>query len=129
MNNEGIDKSSIIICLENLGWLEKKPLEGTYLNWIGDIYKKEVFEKKWRDRLYWQPYNKEEQIKSLSDLLIMLCEEFKIPMVCPETNVIISGIENYRGVVSKSSFSFLYKDLNPSFDFKLLQKLLSNEPV
>jgi len=129
MNNEGIDKSSIIICLENLGWLEKKPLDGTYLNWIGDIYKKEVFEKKWRDRLYWQPYNKKEQIDSLSKLLLMLCEELKIPKECPETNVIIGGIENYRGVVSKSSFSFLHKDLNPSFDFKLLQKLLSNEPV
>ena len=129
MNNEKIDKSSIIISLENLGWLEKKPLDGEYLNWIGDIYKKEVFEKKWRDKLYWQPYNKKEQIESLCDLLKTLCEKFKIPRQCPETNVIIGGIENYMGVVSKSSLSFIHKDLNPSFNFKLLQKLLSNEPI
>ena len=100
-----------------------------YLNWIGDIYKKEVFEKKWRDKLYWQPYNKKEQIESLCDLLKTLCEKFKIPRQCPETNVIIGGIENYMGVVSKSSLSFIHKDLNPSFNFKLLQKLLSNEPI
>lgn len=127
MNKEGVDKNSIIICLENLGWLEKKPLEGLYLNWLGDIYKKEVFEKKWRERMYWHPYNKKEQIDSLVYLLKMLCEEFKIPKECPETNVILSQPENYRGVLSKSSFKFIYKDLNPSFNFKLLQKLLSDD--
>jgi hypothetical protein len=126
MNNDKIDKRAIIVCLENLGWLKKNALDGTYLNWIGDIYKKEVFEKKWRDKFYWQPYNKEKQINSLVELIKGLCDDFEIPKDCPETNVIIENIENYKGVVSKSSFSFMFKDLNPSFDFKLLKKKLKN---
>ena len=36
---ENINRNSIIICLENLGWLEKKPLSNDYINWIGNIYK------------------------------------------------------------------------------------------
>ena len=127
MNNSKIDKNSIIICLENLGWLEKKPIENTYLNWIGDIYKKEVFERKWRGRNFWQPYDCEKQIKSLSDLLKNLCEEFKIPKICTETNVILTDPDKFRGIVSKSSFNVDFKDVNPSFDFKRLQKLLSDD--
>lgn len=127
MNNKNIDQNSIIICLENLGWLEKNPLENTYVNWIGDIYKKEVFEKRWRDKIYWHPYNKKEQIQKLSNLLIELCENYNIPKNCTETNIIQIGIENFKGVVSKSSFDIKNKDLNPSFDFKLLEKLLKND--
>ncbi len=35
----------ISIVLENLGWLNKKPLSSFYLNWLGNIYKQEVYEK------------------------------------------------------------------------------------
>jgi len=127
MNSPSIDKDSIIICLENFGWLEKKPIENIYLNWIGDIYKKEVFEKKWRDKGFWHPYNKEEQIESLISLLKNLCKDFQIPKVCPETNVVMTNVENFKGIVSKSSFGFDFKDVNPSFDFKRLQKLLNDD--
>jgi hypothetical protein len=37
------------------------------------------------------------------------------------------GVENFKGVVSKSSFNMKNKDLNPSFNFKLLEKLLKND--
>ena len=126
MNNDKIDKNSIIISLENLGWLEKKPLESSYLNWIGDIYKEEVFEKRWRDKFYWHPYNKEVQIKSLSELLKKLCKEYDIPLKCTETNVYLNDAQYFKGIISKSSFDIKYKDLNPSFDFKLLEKILKN---
>lgn len=127
LNNTNLDKNSIIICLENFGWLEKKPIENTYLNWIGDIYKKKVFERKWRDRNFWQPYDNNKQIESLVDLLKKLCEDFEIPKVCPETNVVLANAEKFRGIVSRSSFNFDFKDVNPSFDFKRLQKLLSDD--
>lgn len=127
MNNNKIDKNSIIICLENLGWLEKKPLETSYLNWIGDIYKEEAFEKRWRDKIYWHPYNKEEQIKSLSELLKKLCKDHDIPLNCAETNVYLSEAQYFKGIISKSSFDLKYKDLNPSFNFKLLEKFLKND--
>ena len=64
MDDEEINKTSIIISLENLGWLKKNALSDTYVNWIGDIYKGKVFEKKWRDYFFWEPYN-EEQIIAL----------------------------------------------------------------
>ena len=42
------NKSAIIISLENLGWLRKNPLKGGYINWIGNIYKDRIYERKWR---------------------------------------------------------------------------------
>ncbi len=62
-----INRNSIIISLENLGWLQKEPLTDHYINWIGDIYKGNVFEKKWRDYFFWQPYTKE-QVQSVNFL-------------------------------------------------------------
>ena len=47
--DEVMNKNSIIISLENLGWLEKKPLSNYYINWKGSIYNQQVYEKKWRD--------------------------------------------------------------------------------
>ena len=34
-----VNRNSIIISFENLGWLEKVPLKDYYTNWIGNIYK------------------------------------------------------------------------------------------
>jgi N-acetyl-anhydromuramyl-L-alanine amidase AmpD len=123
MCNEIVDKHSIIICMENYGWLKKNPLENSYVNWIGDIYKQKAYEKKWRDNFFWDPYN-EKQMKSLSKLIVNLCDEFKIPKTCLGNNVKQDGVENFKGVVSKSNFDFSNKDVNPSFDFKLLQELI-----
>jgi len=123
MCNEMVDKYSIIICMENYGWLKKNPLENSYVNWIGDIYKQKAYEKKWRDNFFWDPYN-EKQMKSLSKLIVNLCDEFKIPKTCLGNNVKQDGVENFKGVVSKSNFDFSNKDVNPSFDFKLLQELI-----
>jgi len=126
MNNEQIDKKSIIIALENYGWLKRKALDNTYVNWIGDIYKEEVFEKNWRNEIFWDKYGIK-QIEGLSKLLIELCKNFKIPFSCVENNVKQDGIEKFNGIVSKSNFDFIHKDVNPSFDFKLLKNKLQND--
>ena len=42
---DNLNRNSVIISLENLGWLEKKPLTNHYINWNGSIYKGQVFEK------------------------------------------------------------------------------------
>jgi hypothetical protein len=126
MENQELDKNAIIIALENYGWLKKNALDNTFLNWVGDIYKKEVFEKKWRDQLFWDPYN-EKQIEELSKLTNQLCEKFNIPKTCIDSNVRQDGVENFRGIVTRSNFDFIYKDVNPSFNFKLLKKNLENE--
>jgi hypothetical protein len=125
MNDNEIDKNSIIICMENHGWFKKNPLENTYVNWIGDIYKKEVYEKKWRDQFFWDTYT-EIQMKTLTNLVKELCEKFKIPKESIGHNVKFEGVEHFKGVVSKSNFDFIYKDVNPSFNFKQFKELLEN---
>jgi len=51
-----------------------------------------------------------------------LCDKFKIPKKTIGNNVKYEGVENYKGVVSKSNFDFSNKDVNPSFDFKLIEQ-------
>lgn len=126
MNDEKVNKQSIIIAIENFGWFKKNPLEDTYINWVGDIYKKEVFEKKWRDYLFWEPYTKK-QMEGLSNLIVDLCDKFEIPKETIGHNVKCDEVKGYRGIVSKSNYDFSYKDVNPSFDFKLLKQLLEND--
>ena len=41
---ESFNKSVIVICLENLGWMKKNPLSGAYVNWIGNIYNQGIFD-------------------------------------------------------------------------------------
>lgn len=120
---EKINKSSIIICLENLGWLEKKPLTSYYINWKGSIYNQEVYEKKWRDFFFWEPYN-EVQIKRTAKLCGFLIDETKMKKNCVLHNTKIDGIEDFEGIVSRSNFNGKYTDLNPSFNFENFIKLI-----
>jgi len=121
-----INRNSIIISLENLGWLQKEPLTDHYINWIGDIYKGEVFEKKWRDYFFWQPYT-ESQIENLGLLCKNLFKNIKIKPQLVEHNTKISGIEKYRGIVTKSNFGVNYTDVSPAFKFNELLKKIENE--
>ena len=121
-----INRNSIIISLENLGWLQKEPLTDHYINWIGDIYKGNVFEKKWRDYFFWQPYT-EEQVQSTYSLCDKLLKEMKIKPQIVEHNTKIPGIEKYVGIVSKSNFDTIYTDLSPAFNFNELLKNIENE--
>jgi N-acetyl-anhydromuramyl-L-alanine amidase AmpD len=121
-----INRNSIIISLENLGWLQKEPLTDHYINWIGDIYKGNVFEKKWRDYFFWQPYT-EEQLQSVNSLCDKLLKELKIKPQIVEHNTKIAGIEKYVGIVSKSNFDTNYTDLSPAFNFNELLKNIENE--
>ena len=123
---ESINKNSIIIVLENLGWLEKRPLTDYYVNWIGDIYKGEIFERKWRDYFFWQPYT-EEQLKSCADLCNKLTDDFSIDKKCVGHNTKVEGVERYNGIISKSNFNSKYTDLSPAFDFDLFIKHFENE--
>lgn len=123
---ENIDKNSINICLENLGWLEKEPLTNQYINWIGDIYNGNVYEKKWRDYYFWQPYTTK-QIESTQELCKKLLEEFSIPKQSVGHNTKIVGIEKFEGVTTRSNYESETTDLNPSFDFELFIKKMENE--
>lgn len=121
-----LNKGKIFISFENLGWLVKKPFSEQYINWKEDIYNGEVFNKKWRNYNYWDTYSTE-QIKNASILCIRLMEEFDIDRKFIGHNTKVQDIENFNGVVSKSNFSEIYTDLNPSFNFKLFLKNIEHE--
>ena len=122
-------KQSIVISLENLGWLKKNPLNATYINWIGNIYKESVYERKWRGHIFWDPYT-DAQMESVQNLCLDLCDRFNIPKTCIGHNVKIDGIEKYEGVVTKSNFTSNVTDLSPAFDYEEFLKVLEeNEPV
>jgi N-acetyl-anhydromuramyl-L-alanine amidase AmpD len=124
--DENVNRNSVIICLENLGWLEKKPLSNSYINWKGSIYNEQVYEKKWRDYFFWQPYTTS-QLKSTADLCNQLIQTLQIENRCIGHNTKVEGITNYEGIVSKSNFNSNFTDLNPSFNFEAFRKLLENE--
>ena len=121
-----INRNSISISLENLGWLEKEPLTDHYINWIGDIYKGKVFERKWRDYFFWQPYT-ESQVENLGKLCKELFETVKIKPQIIEHNTKINGIEKYVGVITKSNFDINFTDVSPAFKFNDLLKYIENE--
>ena len=125
-NNENINRNSIIICLENLGWLEKKPLTNYYINWKGSIYNEQVYEKKWRDYFFWEPYTTS-QIESTADLCNQLNKTLRINNRCIGHNTKVVGVENFEGIVTKSNFDSDFTDLSPSFNFETFRKLLKNE--
>jgi N-acetyl-anhydromuramyl-L-alanine amidase AmpD len=85
-----------------------------------------VFEKKWRDYFFWQPYT-EEQVQSTNSLCNKLLKEMKIKPQIVEHNTKIAGIEKYVGIVSKSNYDTIYTDLSPAFNFNELLKKIENE--
>jgi N-acetyl-anhydromuramyl-L-alanine amidase AmpD len=124
--NKVLNNETIVICLENLGWLVKKPLSTIYLNWIGNIYKQEVYEKRWRDYGLWQPYT-DIQVEKTSELCKWLCDELKIPRKFVGHNTKIDGIEMFSGVCSRSNFNQRFTDLSPAFDFNNFKKIFEYE--
>ena len=121
-----INRNSVIICLENLGWLQKEPLSDYYVNWIGDIYKGKVYEKKWRDYYFWQPYT-EKQV----DSTVNLCKEiFKNMSITPSIighNTKINGAHKFEGVVTRSNFYTDKTDLSPAFNYEEFLKKIEHE--
>ena len=121
-------KQTIVITLENLGWLKKNPLNASYINWIGNIYSEGVYERKWRSHFFWDPYT-DSQMKSLQKLVVDLCDRFEIPKTCIGHNVKVDNVEFYEGIVTRSNYSQNVTDLSPAFDYEELLKVLENESV
>jgi N-acetyl-anhydromuramyl-L-alanine amidase AmpD len=123
--NDLINKNSIIICLENLGWLNKDLLAKTYSNWIGNKVEN-VKEKKWRLKSFWDFYTLE-QTDSLIELCDKLCEKHNIPKKFIGNNTKITGSENFEGIISRSNFDEDYTDLSPAFNFVYLLEKFSHD--
>ncbi len=121
-----INRNGIIISLENLGWLEKQPLENNYVNWIGDIYKGKTFDRKWRDYFFWDPYT-EKQIDALVIICKSIIKEMRMTREIIEHNTKINGIEKFEGIVTRSNYDGYLTDLSPAFDFDEFKKKFEYE--
>ena len=117
-NNADLDKKSIVVLIENEGWLTKDNVKNEFITWIGDIYNKsnKVVDKKWRGYDYWSSYN-EKQVESAIVLIKKLCGDFDIPMTSVSHNTKIDNLVDYTGVIYKSNLEKHYSDLSPSWDF------------
>lgn len=125
-NNQKVNNKSIVICLENLGWLEKEPLKLHHINWIGNIYKEKVVDRKWRDYFFWQPYT-DIQLEKTAELCIDLSNRFDIKPICIGHNTKVKGVESFLGIITRSNFDEFATDLSPAFDFEKFNKLLKDE--
>ena len=77
---QSLDKISIGIEVCNWGQLTKKA-DGTFLNYVkGIVDKSEVVECKFKNYSYWHSYT-ENQIASLKELLLFLCDKHNISKV------------------------------------------------
>jgi N-acetyl-anhydromuramyl-L-alanine amidase AmpD len=120
--NDNVNRNGIIISLENLGWVDKEPLKDHYRNWISNIYKGPIIDKKWRDYFFWQPYT-DVQYERLHFLCDKLCDEFKIEKKTIGHNTKFTGIEKFEGIVTKSNYDVIFTDVSPAFDFDKFNKL------
>lgn len=124
--NDRVNAKSIVISLENLGWLEKVPLKNHHINWIGNIYNEEVINKKWRDYFFWQPYT-EIQLEKTAELCKNLSKKLNIELSCVGHNTKIKGCESFLGILTRSNFDEFSTDLSPAFDFEKFVNLLKDE--
>ena len=91
---------SIIVLLENDGWLIRDVEKDQYLTWIGDIYKEssKIISKKWRGFNFWTQYTKE-QFESTINLTKVLCDRFSIPLTSVGHNTKVDILADYRGIL------------------------------
>jgi hypothetical protein len=125
---QNINRNSVVVCLENLGWLEKKPLTNYYINWKGSIYNKQVYEKKWRDFFFWQPYTTS-QTETTGELCNQIIESLNLERKFIGHNTKVEGVSRFGGIVSKSNFDTSNTYLNPSFNFEMFTKFIEYEQL
>lgn len=126
-DNSSLNNKSIVILLENDGFLVKNEEKNEFISFNGYIYNGlgEIVEKKWRGYEYWAPYSTK-QIESLIDLICMLCDRFDIPLVSVAHNTKITQIGEFEGVLYRSNLEKHYTDPNPNLDYELIKNKIES---
>lgn len=119
---EEIDMNSIILLVENLGWLKKDYLSGKYINWNKDIYKDEPIIKQWRSYTYWAKYP-DIIYDKLSELIIHLTKKHDIVLEFIGHNTKLNNIQVFNGITTRSNYSDVFTDVTPAFNFEKLKEL------
>ena len=117
-NNDKLNKNSIIILLENIGWLTESNINDEFIDYVGNIYKyDDIVTKKWRGFKYWSTYSKEQE-SSLIELIKTLCDTYKIQLNVVSHNTNIPDAVKGEGIYYRSNFDKYFTDVNPTWDFE-----------
>jgi len=118
---------SIIILLENDGWLTRNVEKDQYLNCFNDIYieSHKIVAKKWRGFSFWTQYTNK-QLSATINLTRVLCDRFSIPLTCVGHNTKIDILANYSGVLYKSNLERHFTDPSPTWDFDIFKNNIEN---
>ncbi len=122
-----LDDRSIVILLENDGWLIKNN-KNEYITWNGDIYNKnlDIVKVKWRGYENWAPYSIE-QVESAALLINNLCDDFSIPINVISHNTKVTGLKDYEGVIYRSNLDINNTDLSPALNFENFKLMIENK--
>lgn len=124
--DQDINKQSIIITLENYGWLKRKELSKEYITWDQTIYNGDVYKKKWRGMFFWDPYTEVQQ-KKLTELCIEKLKENLIPKNFTNNSGLYHRVKDFKGITCRSNYNLMYTDLNPSFNYEQFLTNIKNE--
>lgn len=121
------DCKLISISLENMGFLVKRNTTGEFVNWLNEVCDSgDVVEKKYLGYDYWEDFT-DNQMNSLANLCIYLCDEFGIPKECIDFNHYHKDIHKFKGIVLKSNYIENTNDTNPMFNIEKFNDLLNKE--
>lgn len=123
LQNKEIDKKSINVCLENMGAVWFDPNRDLFVNWIDEETEEQPFNKLWKNNRYWEAYT-DSQYEALAQLGKHLCKEYGIDLNVMKTNTHSDESSRFQGILSRSNHSQYHTDVNPSFDYAKLFRLL-----
>lgn len=106
---------SIVILLENEGWVTRNLPDERFYNWKGNIYNGIVVGKVWKGQNKWAAYT-QEQMDVCVELVDSLCDEFFIPKTVIGHNTKIEDTSGYNGVLYKSNLEKHFYDVSPAWN-------------
>jgi hypothetical protein len=123
-----LDEESVIIMIENYGWLINDYDNDRFITINGSIYNKDlgVIEKVWRGNTTWAKFN-DKQLKSCVDLVDYLVNKLGIDKNIPNDNLTIPELDEYSGILYRSNISHPYTDISPAWEFSKFKELLTNK--
>lgn len=126
LNVKDGDKQSISIVMENMGSLIELT-NHNFVNWLNEECDSDrVLQKKWLGYEYWEKID-DEQLNSLAQLCIDLCDKHDIPKKCIEFNHYHKDIAKFKGIVFAGNYIDDSGDVNPFFDITKFNELLGNK--
>lgn len=126
LGRDELDETSIVISLENLGYLYKNESDNTYYDWKGNQYNGRVATKAWRQKKYWAKYSTK-QINALVELIDYLCKTYGVPKNFVGNNVLLHKPDKLSGIFNRSNFFDFRHDLSPAMNFEQLANLINNK--